>query len=188
MINNRFPCQFGKFFILSIEHIFFQISVIKCFLMNWWEKAIPRNTQVWYGRVISEWILKEKSKITWLKSLLKMKTRPPGVFCGIYLPIWHGRIRDALKENLDFPWFNCWILRCLLLEKSHFLQAQHPIVKYQLTHLVSNDSNDMIIVKGDAIQPHWFCQQGLRTQTSMWMPFVRAIVKTKGNDSLFKRW
>ena len=65
------------------------------------------------------------------------------VFCGIYLTIWHGRIRDALKENLDFPWFNCWILRCLLLEKSHFLQAQHPIVKYQLTHLVSNDSNDM---------------------------------------------
>ena len=130
--------------------------------MNWWEIGIPRNTQVWYGRVISEWILKEKSKITWLKSLLKMKTRPPGVFCGIYLTIWHGRIRDALKENLDFPWFNCWILRCLLLEKSHFLQAQHPIVKYQLAHLVSNDSNDMSIVKGDAIQPHWFCQKGLQ--------------------------
>ena len=146
--------------------------------------GIPRNTQVWYGRVFSEWILKEKSKITWLKSLVKMKTRPPGVSCGICLTICHRRIRDALKENQDFPWFNCWILGWLLLEKSHFLQAQHPIVKYQLTHLVSNDSNDMIIVKGDATQSHWFCQQGPRTQTSVWMPFVRAIVKTKGNDSL----
>ena len=31
--------------------------------------------------------------------------------------------------------------------KVTFLQAHHPIVAYQLTHLVSNDSNDMIIVK-----------------------------------------
>ena len=124
--------------------------------------GIPRNTQVWYGRVFSEWILKEKSKITWLKSLVKMKTRPPGVSCGICLTICHRRIRDALKENQDFPWFNCWILGWLLLEKSHFLQAQHPIAKYQLTHLVSNDSNDMIIVKLTRPSRTGFASKGRR--------------------------
>ena len=88
-----------------------------------------------------------KIKDHMIEEFAQYEKRPPWVSCDIYLTIWHEGVRDTLKENVDFPCFNCWILRWLLLEKSHLLQAQHAIVKYQLTHLVSNDSNDMIIVK-----------------------------------------